>query len=113
MQWSGPAPVSPQRDRYTPYITEEGVTVQTLVPPTQDAAEAVAGRLRRARAAVAARTRQMHGPLPMPPRRIPPRPHSPPSEMLSGMCCTLLPGACELAWNHARKGTCARQVAWS
>lgn len=84
MQWSAPAAVTPQRDRYTPYMTEEGVTVQTLVPPMQDAAEAVAGRLRRARAAVAARTRQMHGPLPMPPRKIPPRPRSPSSKTLSG-----------------------------
>lgn len=75
---------TPMRNFYTPYVTEEGVTVQTLLPPLPDAAEAVAGRLQRARAAVAARTRQVHGPLPMPPRKIPPRPLTAASQQLAG-----------------------------
>jgi len=49
-----------------------------------DAAQAVAGRLRRARAALAARTRQMHGPLPMLPRKLLPRPASPAPATLEG-----------------------------
>ncbi len=58
--------------------------MQTLQPPAPDAAQAVAGRLRRARAALAARTQQMHGPLPMLPRKLLPRPKSPAPERLDG-----------------------------
>ena len=63
-----------QPDPYVKRVTEGGLTVQTLMPPGPDPAQAVAGRMRRARAALAARTRQMHGPLPMLPRKVPPRP---------------------------------------
>ena len=73
-----------QPDLYAKRVTEDGVTVQTLVPPMPNAAQAVAGRMRRARAALAARTRQMHGPLPMLPRKVPPRPQTAAPEPLSG-----------------------------
>lgn len=77
-------PVLAQQDRYARHITQEGISVQTLQPPAPDAAQAVAGRLRRARAALAARTRQMHGPLPMLPRKLLPRPASPAPATLEG-----------------------------
>ena len=77
-------PISAQQDPYARRITQEGVSVQTLQPPVPDAAQAVAGRLRRARAALAARTRQMHGPLPMLPRKLLPRPASPSPATLEG-----------------------------
>ena len=75
------------QDPYARHVTEEGLSVQTLQPPAPDAAQAVAGRIRRARAALAARTHQMHGPLPMPPRKLLPRPDSPAPEQLPGNSC--------------------------
>lgn len=71
---------------YSVHVTAEGLTIQTLRPPAPDAAQAAAGRIRRAKAALAARTRQLHGPLPMPPRKQLPRPASPASEQLTGSC---------------------------
>ncbi|KAA6429261.1 MAG: hypothetical protein FRX49_00657 [Trebouxia sp. A1-2] len=78
-------PVPAQQDPYARHITQEGVSVQTLQPPVPDAAQAVAGRLRRARAALAARTRQIHGPLPMLPRKLLPRPASAAPATLEGL----------------------------
>lgn len=69
---------------YGVHVTAEGLSIQTLQPPAPDAAQAAAGRIRRARAALAARTRQMHGPLPMPPRKQLQRPASPAPEQLTG-----------------------------
>lgn len=80
-------------DDYGVHVTAEGLSIQTLQPPAPDAAQAAAGRTRRARAALAARTQQLHGPLPMPPRKQLPRPASPSSEQLTGSCfaCHLMP----------------------
>lgn len=66
------------------HVTEEGLSIQTLQPPAPAAAEAVSGRMRRARAALAAQARRLHGPLPMPPRKQLPRPASPAPEQLTG-----------------------------
>lgn len=73
-------------DDYGVHVTAEGLSIQTLQPPAPDAAQAAAGRMRRAKAALAARTRQLHGPLPMPPRKQLQRPASPASEQLTGSC---------------------------
>ena len=71
---------------YSVHVTAEGLSIQTLQPPAPDAAQAAAGRIRRARAALAARTRQLHGPLPMAPRKQLQRPASPAPEQLTGSC---------------------------
>lgn len=75
---------------YSVHITAQGLSIQTLRPPAPDAAQAAAGRIRRARAALAARTRQLHGPLPMAPRKQLQRPASPAPEQLTGTCFLLI-----------------------
>lgn len=86
-----------KQDPYARRVTQEGLTIQTLPPPVPDAAQVVAGRVRRARAALVAHTRQMHGPLPMLPRKQLPRPDSPVPVRLEGeqllvtLSCSTLP----------------------
>ena len=72
-------------DVYGTRVTEEGLSIQTLQPPIPDAAQVAAGQIRRARAALAARSRQIHGPLPMPPRKQLQRPASAAPEQLTGV----------------------------
>ena len=78
-----------QTDVYEKRVTEEGLSIQTLRPPVPEADHVAAGHVRRARAALAARTRQIHGPLPMPPRKQLPRPASPIPVQLTGACLAL------------------------
>lgn len=92
---------------YGMHVTEEGLSIQTLQPPAPDAAEVVAGTLRRARAALAAQTRRMHGPLPMPPRKQLQRPASPPPEQLTGSWLTCH-GAVIQSLGAIQQQTCVR-----
>ncbi|DBA94771.1 TPA: Leucine-rich repeat serine/threonine-protein kinase 2 [Trebouxia sp. C0004] len=112
-------PIATQPDPYARHITQEGVSVQTLQPPVPDAAQTVAGRLRRARAALEARTRQMHGPLPMLPRKLLPRPASPAPATLEGLALLQaaqveLPDEVDVVRLHSRGINCiqADEVAY-
>lgn len=95
-------------DTYGTLVTEEGLSIQTLQPPAPDAAQVAAGQIRRARAALAARTRQIHGPLPMPPRKQLQRPASAAPEQLTGGCSADM----LLLWSKLQAMHTSKPLSW-